>query len=89
MRAEVANLGKRKYYGTVVDIAHDDGSTDQVTIWVMGDRRPSVRQLGVWGYETPEEARADDMLSDSHYETGISLELARLLANHINRSRHK
>ena len=70
MKAKILPL-KGKYYGTLIEyesITPYSDNTHELVVWDMGDFTPSKRQLEDWGYSL-EEAKEDDMMSDSHYES--------------------
>ena len=74
----VYELGTDKYYGTSVPFTIR-GEQSSVTVWVMADYEPSDRQLKQWGEKTWEDASANDLTSDSHYESAASYEIAKII----------
>lgn len=87
MRAVLKPL-EGKYYGTEVEIrgTHKDPvdfNNGFIQIWVMGNYEPSERELehwrnSEWGGDEPYE------ISDSHYETETSYEIAKKLVEAVN-----
>jgi len=71
-----------KYYGTEV-VIEIDGNRTVVEVWEMGDYRPSTRQLEDWGV-TEEQARADDYMCNTHYETALGYKIAQRIAQAFN-----
>lgn len=65
-----------KYYGTLIDI--DDGTWGGSTleVWIMGNYRPSKRQLEHWEVESYEGAKEDGFLSDDHFESELGYIIA-------------
>ena len=84
MKAEILPL-HGKYYGTkvcVVELGYHDGYDGDglyIKIWA-GGRIPSERQLADWGC-TEAQASDDDMMCDSHYETQMSYDIAKRIAD--------
>ena len=71
-----------KYYGTIVEL--DDSKT--ITVWVMDNYNwatPSPRQLEQWSVSL-EEAKADDMMSDSHFESARGYNIACAIESALN-----
>lgn len=85
MKAEIRDLGIKKYYGTEVVIRGDDGRPiSEAKVWLGGrDRTPSARQLADWDV-AGDEAELADLMSDSHYETAESYRAASEIAAAIN-----
>jgi len=84
MKAELKPLDG-KYYGTEVAITRDgddnrDFGEGLIQIWVVGNYEPSRRELDDWDTDELE------LLSDSHYETETSLEIAELLVKAVNKA---
>ena len=75
-----------KYYGTYV--VWPDGRTVRVwnhyvnTVSTDPAPRPSARQLQRWGMDEA-TARAEGMISDSHYETQADFDFATLIARQV------
>lgn len=70
MKAKIEPL-KGKYYGTTISLENGEG----ITVWVMGDYKPSIRQLEELSM-TYEEAKDDDYFCDSHFESETSYKVA-------------
>ncbi len=80
-RASLAALGG-KYYGTFV--IFDSGmDVHHIKIWINDGDAPSARQLVDWNM-TIDEARADGMMSDSHYETELTYQAAVNMVDFLN-----
>lgn len=71
---------KGKYYGTRITLEKGEG----ITVWVMGDFKPSERQLADLNM-TYEEAKEDDYFCDSHFETETSFKIASAIVEVLNR----
>ena len=69
-----------KYYNT--EILFSDGLSG-ISIWYMGSRTPSGRQLKQWNM-TLDEALKEDMLCDDHYETAEAYSIATYIIRHLN-----
>ena len=79
MKAEIADLSG-KYYGTKVIY----GDENEITIWThYKDFTPSKRQLEYWEM-TLEEAKENDMMCDTHYETQEDYEIAKCVASALS-----
>jgi len=70
-----------KYYGTIVEL-HDGA---RIEIWIMDGHgiTPSKRQLEKWDM-TLEEAKDDDMMCDSHFESARGYGIAEILVDALN-----
>lgn len=80
-RADIIPL-HGKYYGTTV--TYDSGyGAHSVDIWIGDFSEPSKRQLEDWGM-TLEEAKADGMMDDGHYETVTTYGAAVVLCKFLN-----
>ena len=82
MKAKIDYL-KGKYYGTLIGIDTGGG----ITVWIT-EGNPSQRQLNEWDM-TLEEAKADGMLCDAHYETDASYQIACKIRDIINEASAK
>lgn len=80
-RAQMIDLSG-KYYGTLITYRSDYGE-HCVKIWINDGDAPSARQLADWGM-TLDEARADGMMSDSHYEAELTYQAAMVLCEFLN-----
>jgi hypothetical protein len=60
-----------KHYGTLIEI----GGVGHIKVWVHESRVPSARQLEDWGM-TLEEARAEGMMCDDHFESQSDYDLS-------------
>ena len=69
-----------KYYGTRITLDNGEG----ITVWVMGDYKPSKRQLDSLNM-TYEEAKEDDYFCDSHFETEASYKIALAIVEAIEK----
>jgi hypothetical protein len=67
-----------KYYGTEIVYQLPGEDVGSLQVWDRGDGTPSQRQLEDWGM-TLQEARDDDMMCDSHYETTLSYRIAEIV----------
>jgi hypothetical protein len=81
IKAELAPLGG-KYYGSDVIINSDD-IRSEIRFWKTYGYPPSKRQLEYWGMSL-EEATADLMMCDSHYESEYTYQLCMELIGRIN-----
>ena len=79
MKAKILPL-EGKYYGTIVEITYK-GYKYQIELWGDADFEPSERELAKWG------GKDDFEICDSHFESKITYELAKLLVNLINQQR--
>ena len=79
MYAEIKSL-TGKYYGTEV-VIHTKNGDCIVTVWHMGDFKPSRRELEKLDQEEEFEA------FDSHYETKDGFEIAQKIQEAFNESR--
>lgn len=101
MKAEILSLGHKKYYGTEVKITYTDSNQeDLISIWVMGNYKPSEREYDVEidgkfyvidrdPFNDTEESSTNLTLweyeiCDSHYETETGYKIAQLLVDAIN-----
>lgn len=73
-----------KYYGTEVTFDLGDGDVVEFTVWKSDDPVPSKRQLEAWGM-TYEEAKADIMISDSHFESETAFNICEEICRRLNR----
>lgn len=69
MEAEIESPFTRKYYGTIISTPHGE-----IAVWLDGDD-PSAAQLADWGM-TLEEAVANDMICDTHYQSQRDYDVA-------------
>ena len=79
MKADILPLNG-KYYGTVIQY----GGDRTIEVWDMENYIPSDRQLEYWEM-TLEEAKADNMMCDSHYETQESYRIAEAIVKAIRK----
>jgi len=79
MKAKIEPL-EGKYYGTRITLENGEG----ITIWVMGDYKPSIRQLEELSM-TYEEAKDDDYFCDSHFESETSFKVAVAIVETLSR----
>jgi hypothetical protein len=80
-RAHIEPL-KGKYYGTIV-LFKSGCEMYETKLWYPDGSDPSDRQLEDWGM-TLEEAKADLMTSDNHYETKLTYQAAKALCDWLN-----
>lgn len=69
-----------KYYGSHIALKGPDGATDLIEVWVMGDYKPSERELEAWD----EDEYGPYEINDSHYETQFGYEVCKLIVGAIN-----
>lgn len=93
---------KGKYYGTKITVLDDNGTKAHIEIWDDGDYTPSKRELETNGYtekqweenEMVETGWEDvrlpirdlDIVSDSHFESKQSYELALKIMDKLNQT---
>jgi hypothetical protein len=71
MKAELKPL-QGKYYGSQITIIQEDGSKNEINVWIHDKRLiPSQRELERGGYKNNKEACEDDHLIDTHFESDI------------------
>ncbi len=91
MKAELKPLG-RKYYGTIIELEHKSGKTSQICVWIDDYsyvREPSEREIKATGFKTLKEALADGCEFDTHSESEVGYEVAKIIVDAINeRGKH-
>ena len=73
---------KDKYYGTEIIIDTTLEESIVLNIWIMGNCKPSLRQLAAWDYPTPDIV--GDMICDSHFESEDCYNVSKFIVNAIN-----
>lgn len=78
MKAELLELGDRKYYGTEIEVFDDDGnSVGYFEIWLAPTREKDYVASERQGGEEYE-------ICDSHYESALTFRIANRIVEAIN-----
>lgn len=67
-----------KYYGSVIELLDES----KIIVWVNDNNwsTPSPRQIEMWGM-TLEEAKENDMMCDSHFESARGYKITSAIAD--------